>query len=177
MKKRMRLLFLSILLFSAGNSFAQFDTYFYNKTLRLDYSHCGDNKQDEIFFEGLREEPYWGGSKTNLIDTTLYGNYYLNVYDLKTNKLIYSRGYCSLFGEWRMTDEALTTRRSCPEAVTMPFPKENVRIEREKTMKDLQTQIAGLAMASAEKIVGDKEQNIYDQFLGEVGGTDEDTDK
>ena len=55
--------------------------------------------------------------------------------------------------------------------------KENVRIEREKTMKDLQTQIAGLAMASAEKIVGDKEQNIYDQFLGEVGGTDEDTDK
>ena len=52
--------------------------------------------------------------------------------------------------------------------------KENVR---EKTMKDLQTQIAGLAMASAEKIVGDKEQNIYDQFLGEVGGTDEDTDK
>ena len=55
--------------------------------------------------------------------------------------------------------------------------KENVRIEREKTMKDLQTQIAGLAMASAEKIVGDKEQNIYDQFLGEVGGTDEDADK
>ena len=28
-------------------------------------------------------------------------------------------------------------------------------------MKDLQTQIAGLAMASAEKIVGDKEQNIF----------------
>lgn len=55
--------------------------------------------------------------------------------------------------------------------------KENVRIEREQTMKKLQSQIAGLAIASAEKIVGDKEQNIYDQFLGEVGGTDEDTDK
>ena len=55
--------------------------------------------------------------------------------------------------------------------------KENVRIEREQTMKELQSQIAGLAIASAEKIVGDKEQNIYDQFLGEVGGTDENTDK
>ena len=55
--------------------------------------------------------------------------------------------------------------------------KENVRIEREQTMKELQSQIAGLAIASAEKIVGDKEQNIYDQFLGEVGGTDEDTGK
>ena len=40
--------------------------------------------------------------------------------------------------------------------------KENVRIEREQTMKELQSQIAGLAIASAEKIVGDKEQNIYD---------------
>ena len=55
--------------------------------------------------------------------------------------------------------------------------KENVRIEREQTMKELQSQIAGLAIASAEKIVGEKEQNIYEQFLGEVGGTDEDTDK
>ena len=55
--------------------------------------------------------------------------------------------------------------------------KENVRIEREQTMKELQSQIAGLAIASAEKIVGDKEQNIYDQFLGVVGGTDDDTDK
>ena len=55
--------------------------------------------------------------------------------------------------------------------------KENVRIEREQTMKELQSQIAGLAIASAEKIVGDKEQNIYDQLLGEVGGTDDDTDK
>ena len=55
--------------------------------------------------------------------------------------------------------------------------KENVRIEREQTMKELQSQIAGLAIASAEKIVGDKEQNSYDQLLGEVGGTDEDTDK
>ena len=33
--------------------------------------------------------------------------------------------------------------------------KENVRIEREQTMKELQSQIAGLAIASAEKIVGD----------------------
>ena len=55
--------------------------------------------------------------------------------------------------------------------------KENVRIEREQTMKELQSQIAGLAIASAEKIVGDKEQNIYDQFSGEVGGPDEDTHK
>lgn len=37
------------------------------------YAHCGNNQQDEIYFEELLEEPYWGGSKTNLIDTTFTG--------------------------------------------------------------------------------------------------------
>ena len=52
--------------------------------------------------------------------------------------------------------------------------KETVRIEREQTMKELQSQIAGLAVASAAKIAGksvdDKEtRDLYDQFLKEAG--------
>lgn len=56
--------------------------------------------------------------------------------------------------------------------------KETVRVERERTMKELQGEIAGLAVASAAKIVGKTaDQDLYDQFLKEVGGTHEDTDK
>ena len=55
--------------------------------------------------------------------------------------------------------------------------KEIVRVERERTMKELQGEIAGLAVASAAKIVGKTaDQDLYDQFLKEVGGTHEDTD-
>ena len=55
--------------------------------------------------------------------------------------------------------------------------KETVRIEREQTMKELQGEIAGLAVASAAKIVGRTEdEDLYDQFLKEVGGSHEDTD-
>ena len=55
--------------------------------------------------------------------------------------------------------------------------KETVRVERERTMKELQGEIAGLAVASAAKIVGKTaDQDLYDQFLKEVGGTHEDTD-
>ena len=55
--------------------------------------------------------------------------------------------------------------------------KETVRVEREQTMKELQGEIAGLAVASAAKIVGKTaDQDLYDQFLKEVGGTHEDTD-
>jgi F-type H+-transporting ATPase subunit b len=60
--------------------------------------------------------------------------------------------------------------------------KESVRIEREQTMKELKSQIAGLAAASAAKIIGrnadDKEgQSLYDQFLKEAGEGDGNADK
>lgn len=129
MKKKLFLPILLLFLSFSNNTWAQFDKHFHNKTLRMDYSHCGDHQQDEIYFDELLEEPYWGGSKTNLIDTTGYGNYYVNLYDAATNQLIYSRGYSTLFGEWQTTDEAKKTRRSCSETVVMPFPKNNVRIE------------------------------------------------
>nr|WP_294493839.1 F0F1 ATP synthase subunit B [uncultured Mediterraneibacter sp.] len=58
--------------------------------------------------------------------------------------------------------------------------KETVRVEREQTMRELQSQIAGLAVASAAKIVGksadEKEtRDLYDQFLKEAGGEDGET--
>ena len=42
--------------------------------------------------------------------------------------------------------------------------KENVRIEREQTMKELQSQIAGLAIASAEKIWVTKSRTFMTSF-------------
>ena len=60
--------------------------------------------------------------------------------------------------------------------------KENVRIEREQTMKELKSQIAGLAAASAAKIISgnadEKEsRDMYDQFLKEAGEGDGNADK
>ncbi|MBU3839661.1 MAG: F0F1 ATP synthase subunit B [Candidatus Ruminococcus intestinipullorum] len=60
--------------------------------------------------------------------------------------------------------------------------KIEMRIEREKTMNALQTEIAGLAMAAATKIITQEvaeteNQKIYDQFLEEVGDVHESTDR
>ena len=60
--------------------------------------------------------------------------------------------------------------------------KESVRVEREQTMKELKSQIAGLAAASAAKIISgnadEKEsQDLYDQFLKEAGEGDDDADR
>ena len=49
--------------------FAQYEKYFHDKTLRMDYYHSGDNNQEAYYFDELIEEPLCGGSKINLIDT------------------------------------------------------------------------------------------------------------
>jgi hypothetical protein len=126
MKKLIAFLFLFV---AAQAVFGQFDRYFMDKTLRLDYFHCGNNLSDEYFFDELLCEPFWGGSKINLIDTLKYGDYFFEVVDLKESKVIYSRGYSTLFREWQTTAEAKNTRKSFSETVVFPYPKLNVRID------------------------------------------------
>ncbi len=123
------ILFSLFLLFSSLQSFASFDEWFTNKTLRVDYYHSGNNATEFYSIDNLKSEPYWGGSHTTLVDTLNYGEYYFKVFDVVSNKLIYSRGYCSLFDEWQFTDEAKRTTRTFSETVVMPFPKKDVRIK------------------------------------------------
>lgn len=123
-----RILALAFMIFSMS-AYAQFDDTFLNKSLRLDYFHTGDKTNDIYSFDELFEEPYWGGSNVNLIDTFEYGNYYVRVFDVASNNLIYSRGYNSLFGEWQTTNESKEVWRTMSETVVVPFPKNDARIE------------------------------------------------
>ncbi len=126
--KKFVIIFLVLISVSAT---AQIDflKYFYNKQLRLDYFHTGNSENDSYSFDELIEEPYWGGSKVNLIDTIGYGNYMFFVYDLKTNNLIYSRGFSSLFQEWQTTKEAKKIKKTLSETLVFPYPKDSVRVE------------------------------------------------
>ena len=93
-----RIILITLVLLSS-QAFSQFDKYFENKSLRMDYYHTGSHDISSYSFDELIEEPYWGGSKVNMIDTFGYGNYYVKVFDVKTDDLIYSRGYSSIFVE------------------------------------------------------------------------------
>jgi hypothetical protein len=108
--------------------YAQFDKFFHDKTLRMDYYHSGNSDSETYYFDELIEEPYWGGSKVNLVDTFEYGKYYMKVFNSSNDSLLYSRGYSSLFGEWQTTNEADITQRAFSEAVVFPFPKQKVDV-------------------------------------------------
>ena len=104
-------------------AWAQFDAYFTEASLRMDYCLTGNSKTTTISFKEMIREPYWSGSKTNLIDSLEFGNYIVKVYEAGTNKLLFSKGYQNLYGEWQTTPEALNLTKSFEESVIVPFPK------------------------------------------------------
>jgi hypothetical protein len=113
---------LAFLLLFVKASTAQFENYFSDRSLRIDYVHAGTATTEWYALDELIAEPFWGGSKTNLIDTLKFGDYFIEVYDQASNKLIYSRGYGSLFGEWQTIAEAKQLTRSFNETVIVPYP-------------------------------------------------------
>lgn len=119
----------SVFLFNLSIAQNNFDDYFLDKTLRFDYAIAGNSEAVNVYFKQLKEEPYWGGSTVNLIDNFKYGDYMLQVYDKEQNKLIYSRGYSSIFIEWIFTEEAKNTDISFYESVVMPYPKKNIIVK------------------------------------------------
>lgn len=126
--KKLILLFVPLII-PFTYSQVNFDDYFINKTLRIDYHHFGDSENDFYAIDELIEEPHWGGSKTNLIDKFNYGNYKIFVYDDSSKKLIYSRTYATLFAEWQTTEEAKQTTKGFSETVVIPYPKKSVTVE------------------------------------------------
>ncbi len=122
---------LALILLTASNVFPQinFDDYFQNKTLRLDYYHTGNSTDDSYSFDELIEEPYWGGSKVNLLNQFDYGKYEFVVKDAGSGKEIYSRTYSTLFSEWQTTEESKKTTKTFSETVTFPFPQNPVVVE------------------------------------------------
>ena len=100
-----------------------FDTYFEHKTLRIDYLLGGNAKEQTVFFQNLKKEPHWGGTRVNMLDPFNYGNYRFKLIDKASGKVIYSRGFNSLFQEWQSTPEAKTLNRSYYQVNVMPFPK------------------------------------------------------
>ena len=85
-------------------AWAQFDQYFTEASLRVDYGLTGNHDATTFSLKELIREPYWSGSKNNLVDTLEFGNYIVKVFEAGTNNLLFSRGYQNLYGEWQTTD-------------------------------------------------------------------------
>jgi hypothetical protein len=100
-----------------------FDKYFTDKVLRFDFLLAGNSVETALYPAGMKEEPFYAGSKTLLTDPFNYGDYKYELRDLASDSLIYSRSFCTLYNEWQTTAEARNMKRVFHEVATMPFPR------------------------------------------------------
>ena len=119
---RLLLSFAAVLLFVTCAPAAQ-------QTMRLDYYHTGDATQEVFSVDRVVIEPLpWPGNPAQAIDSSNLGKYIFEIRDQKTNDLLYSRGFASIYGEWETTDEAKSMKRTFQESLRFPAPAAPVKV-------------------------------------------------
>ncbi len=99
------------------------------RTLRVDYGHTGNAREERFALDRLVLEPLeWPGNPARPVDDTNLGKYFFEVLDQKTNRVLYSRGFASVFGEWETTVEAAAVSRTFSESLRFPAPSAPVQI-------------------------------------------------
>jgi hypothetical protein len=99
------------------------------QTMRLDFYHTGDAKQELFSVDRVVIEPLpWPGDLSKAIDGTNLGKYFFEVRDKKSGRALYSRGFASIYGEWETTDEARSMLRTFSESLRFPAPDAPVEI-------------------------------------------------
>ncbi|MES3023926.1 MAG: M64 family metallopeptidase [Pseudomonadota bacterium] len=98
-------------------------------TVRVDYTHSGNALSEHYALERVLIEPLpWPGDLNQNLDHTDRGQNRVEVVDAKTGELLYSRGFSTIFGEWRTTEEANRIDRGFQESVRFPKQDKPVRV-------------------------------------------------
>ena len=104
-----------------------YDDYFTDKAFRVDLYQVGDAKDEFVTVDKILEEPIWPETRTRLVDDFGYGRYVLKIYDIASNRLVYSRGFDSMLAEYKTTTPAIEgTKRVFQRSVRFPEPKRPV---------------------------------------------------
>ncbi len=99
------------------------------RTMRVDYFHTGNATEERYGLDAVVLEPLeWAGNPARPIDDTNFGKYHFEVIDRATNRVVFSRGFASIFGEWETTDEAKERYRTFHESLRFPAPSGPVQV-------------------------------------------------
>lgn len=119
----------------------QFDDFFEDRTLRLDYVFAGNNREQYIFFEQAYSTPRWAGRRSRLAEIPLRGNGQIKVKDPATGQLLYVHTFSTLFQEWQVTEEATKVHKAFETSYNVPFPKQPVDVT--VTLTNFHGQVVG----------------------------------
>jgi len=99
------------------------------RTMRVDYYHTGSAAEERFSLDRVVIEPLdWPGNPARPIDDTNLGKYLFEIIDPETNRVLYSRGFASIYGEWETTGDAKQRHRTFHESLRFPQPAAPVQI-------------------------------------------------
>jgi hypothetical protein len=99
------------------------------RTMRVDYFHTGIAAEERFSLDRAVTEPLeWPGNPARAIDDTNLGKYFFEIVDRATNRVLYSRGFASIYGEWETTPEAKEHHRTFSESLRFPAPSAPVQV-------------------------------------------------
>ena len=101
-----------------------FDRYFTDATLRLDYVFTGDVRHQELAVDDLHQMPRWYGKRRHLAEVPVRGNGQVIMRDHATGTVIYRNSFSTLFQEWLSYPEAQTMRKAFQNVFLTPMPKD-----------------------------------------------------
>lgn len=111
------------------------------RTLRVDLHHQGTAAQESFSLDRVVLEPLaWPGNPAKAVDDSNLGKYRFEVRDPKTSKVLYSRGFASIMGEWQDTPEAQRRSRVFEESLRFPCPEGPVKVAYQKRNAALEFQ-------------------------------------
>ncbi len=120
-------LILSLAAAAAAQALVPFDAFFEDKALRLELYQTGDGQGEVVTLHKIVEEGLWPETRTHLLEPFEYGRYVAKVYDIASNRLIYRRGFDTMFAEYKTTTPALNgVKRVFERAFRIPEPKKPV---------------------------------------------------
>ncbi len=130
MKRFLFELLLLLFLFPASKA-QDFNTFFENRTLRVDYFRQGSSAGDTLIFSRfVRKSGGWAGPVTELLDPFDNGPYRVLLADSVSGRELYSRCYGSLFDEYCATPQNGSARFQ--EVVLLPWPRKTALIRFQK---------------------------------------------
>jgi IgA Peptidase M64/Peptidase M64 N-terminus len=97
------------------------------RTLRVDYVHSGKAGEERFALDGVALEGPWPGPPDRLLDQSGLGKYRFEVKG-EGGRVLFSRAFASIYGEWEGTAEAKTVPRAFHESVRFPAPVSPVQV-------------------------------------------------
>ena len=105
-----------------------FNDFFTDNTLRIDYTFAGNKQEQHIAVDQLNAIPKWYGKRQHLSELPVEGNGQITVRTHSTGKVIYRNSFSTLFQEWLSYDKSKSISRSLENVFLVPMPKDTVEV-------------------------------------------------